>query len=125
MARVRDLKSTDRTQIEGNTYSVDSSCEVTSVNSLFHGDASCVSSFHLAFVSFAYFFSSSNSSSLFSFSHASSRAKLSSFSSLVILSILSSSSAHSLQRGARVFSSCSVKRSSYFTILLGKSSHPQ
>ena len=125
MARVQNLKSTNRTHIEGSTYSVGSSSKVTSVNSPFHGDVSRASSFHLASVPFASFFSSSNSSSLFSFSHTSNHARISSLYSLVIWSILSASSAHSLQRGACVFSSCSVKRSSYFTILLGKSSHLQ
>ena len=123
MARVRYLKAIDRTQTERSTYSVGSSSQVTLVNTLFRGDASRVSSFHLASVSFASLCSSCNSSSLFS-SHASNHARISSFSSLVIWSIHLASSTHSLQWGAHVFSSRSVKRSSYFTILTGKYSHP-
>ena len=125
MARVWNLKSTDRTQMVERTYSVGSLSEVTSVNSPSCGDAVRASSFHLTSVSFASSFSSSNSSALFSFSQASNQAKISSFSFLANWSILSASLAHSLHRGACVFSSCSVKRYSYFTIFIGKSSHPQ
>ena len=71
------------------TYSVGSLSEVTSVNSPSCGDVVRASSSHLAYVSFASSFSSSNSSALFSFSQASNQAKIFSFSFLVIWSILS------------------------------------